>query len=223
MKKFAFIFIITLLLSGLLICDQSFNIKIGLFHPSQDSDLWAQNRDELIFNKADMLNIQIALEYEKFINKLISIAIEGGYYDKEYYTQFQDWEFTDGSPILHNIGLEIAYLEVDLKFYILGHKDVFNPYIGGGVGVYYWNYIQWGDFIDEIEGTVLEDQNAQTSTYTPGANLKGGFVLKVNRRIGLSFEAKYQYLKGELSSFFEGFDKFDLSGLNYRVGLSFMF
>ena len=34
-------------------------------------------------------------------------------------------------------------------------------------------------------------------------------------------EVKYQYLKGELSSFFEGFEKLDMSGLKYNLGFSF--
>ena len=36
-------------------------------------------------------------------------------------------------------------------------------------------------------------------------------------------QAKYQYVRGQLSSFFEGFELLDLSGMTYQFGLTFQF
>jgi hypothetical protein len=95
--------------------------------------------------------------------------------------------------------------------------------VGGGVGVYFWKYEQWGDFIDFELGVVDEDVYAETSTNTVGFNAKGGIVIQVSRNIGVAFETKYQYLKGQLSSFFEGWEKLDMSGLIFTLGLNFLF
>lgn len=223
MKKLS-IFILSLLISSfILLGDQSVNLKIGLLNLTQNSDLWEQNRDELVFNKKDMLNLQVGIEYEKYFNQKFSFSLEAGYYEKKHYTQFRDWEYEDGNPIFHNISLEITYLEADFKIYPVGHRKAFYPYLGGGIGIYYWKYVEWGDFIDEIDEVIFEDENAQTSTYTPGFNLKGGFVLRFKGNIGFCFEAKYQFLKGELSSFFEGFEKFDLNGISFSFGFNVFF
>ena len=41
--------------------------------------------------------------------------------------------------------------------------------------------------------------------------------------MGISFEAKYHYLKGQLSNLFEGFEKLDLGGLTLNIGLNLFF
>ena len=58
----------------------SFNIKIGLFHPLLQSDLWETNMENLAFDKKDMQNAYYGVEYEYFLNRFISFAFEGGYY-----------------------------------------------------------------------------------------------------------------------------------------------
>ena len=225
MKKLILLITSILLTSGLLICEQSISLKIGLFKPNQDSDLWEQNRRELIFDKNDMLGSNFAIEFERVLGRGFSLSIEGSHYSREHYTQFREFVFEDGEPIFHNISLEITSLEVGFKIYPMGQRRLFCPFVGAAFGIYYWQYIQWGDFLEENgdDINIFEDENAQTSTYTPGFNLNGGFVYRFNRRIGISFSAKYLLIKGQLSSFFQGFDKFDLGGFIFSVGLNIFF
>ena len=81
-------------------------------------------------------------------------------------------------------------------------------------------FVDFEDYSEEDGYTVTEGQ-ADTHTYTPGFNAKAGFVYRFQRSMGIAFEAKYTYLKGNLSSLFEGFEKFDLSGLTITAGLNF--
>jgi len=133
-----------------------------------------------------------------------------------------DYEYDDGTPIYQNLYLSISGLEGNIKIYPIGHRNIFNPYFGAGVGVYFWEYEQWGDFIDFTNMDVYEGYG-YTEAYTPGFNMKGGFVFRFRRHMGLSFEAKYQYIKGALSNLFEGFEKLDLSGLTLNIGLNLFF
>jgi outer membrane protein W len=176
--------------------------------------------ENLAFNKQDMLASYYGLEYESYFSRNLSFTIEGGYYEKTHYSQYSEYEYDDGTPIFQNLSLEILSLELDLKIYPIGHQRYFCPFIGAGVGIYHWKYEQWGEFINFDDDTV-EEGYADTSTYTPGFNVKGGFTFRIRRSVGISFEAKYQYLKGELSSFFEGFDKLDLNGVLFNLGINF--
>lgn len=221
-KKFGFILIL-FLIAAVQISGNSIVVKVGLFSPSQNSDLWEQNRYDFVFDKPDMLDLSISAEYEHHMGKFFSLSFEVGHYEKEVYTEYRDWVDEFGGAIYQNISLEISSLEAGFKFYPMGHRNLFNPYIGAGAGVYYWHYIQWGDFVDEEQEVIFENENAQTSTYTPGLNIRGGFIYRFTRSLGVSLEAKYLYLKGELSSFFEGFEKFDLSGVTFNLGISFYF
>jgi outer membrane protein W len=221
MKK-SVLLTVMLVFTGLTLNAQagSLNLKIGLFHPALESDLWQINMENLAFDKADMQGKYYALEYEYFVARNLSVSIEGGYYQQDHFTFYRDYEYDDGSEIPQNIALEIAGLELGFKFYPMGHRQRFFPYLGAGGGLYYWKYEQWGDIIDFENDVVYQDEYAETSTYTPGFNAKAGFVFRPSRSMGIAFEGRYQFLKGELSSFFEGFEKLDMSGFGFTIGFN---
>jgi len=201
---------------------QSVNLRIGLFQPNMNSDLWEVNMENLYLSEQDMQNVYYAVEYEFFFNRILSLSIEGGSYDNEHYSQYRDYTYDDGTPINQNLALRTTSVEVNLRIYPIGHKYVFNPYIGGGLGIHRWVYEQWGDFIN-FDDLTVDEGYADTRAYTLGFNGRAGFLIKFKRSFGFSFEAKYLFLKGELSSLFEGFEKFDLSGLSFTAGINLFF
>lgn len=219
MKKAAAI-ILSILVVGLVpLTAQSLNLKIGLFQPNMNSDLWETNMENLALNKQDMQDLIYALEYEIFIHSRFAISLELWHYEKEHYSAYKDYEYDDGSPINQNLALSISSLELNVKVYPTSYRRAFNPFIGAGIGIYRWIYEQWGDFINFEDWTVFEGY-ADTRAYTLGFNGRAGFVFRFRRSVGFSFEAKYQYLKGQLSSLFEGFGKLDMSGLTLSIGLN---
>ena len=211
-----FIMIITLSLS---LNSQVVSIKTGLFSPFCDSDLWEINFENLALSKTDMLNTIYSMEYEHFINRRMSISFEGSNYSKTFYSSYRDYEYDDGTPINQNIYLKIMGFEINLKFYPTMVNKKLNPYFGIGGGLVYWDYEQWGEFINFEEGYVYEGY-ADTKTFTPVFNLRAGLLYRITYNIGLVFETKYSYAKGNLSSLFEDFEKFDLSGLIFNFGFS---
>jgi hypothetical protein len=179
--------------------------------------------ENLAFEKQDMQSEYYGLEYEHFFGRHLSFALEGGYYEKEHYSQYRDFVFQDGSPIFQNLALKITFMEMDFKIYPMGHRTRIYPYVGGGAGVYRWKYEQWGDFVDSQTWDVYEDEYVESSAYSVGFNGKAGLVVRFSRFLGVSFETRYLYLKGELSSFFEGFNKLDMSGFTFSLGLNLFF
>ncbi|MCK4835214.1 MAG: outer membrane beta-barrel protein [Candidatus Aminicenantes bacterium] len=222
MKKILVIILSISVLSGMVMGRQILQLKVGLFQPSLDSDLWEINMENLALGKQDMLELFYGAEYEFFINNILSLSLEGGLYQKTIYSQYRDWEYEDGTPIYQNLSLRITSLEVNVKLYPIGYKKLIFPFVGAGVGIYGWRYEQWGDFIN-FEDLTVQEGYAETSTYTAGFNGKAGIGFRFGPFFGLFLEAKYQYLKGQLSSFFEGFGKLDLSGFKYNLGFCFFF
>jgi hypothetical protein len=222
MKKIVLLTMVLFMFGGLSlpVQAQSLNFKAGLFLPTMNSDLWEDNLNNLAFRKQDMLAGYYGAEYEQFLGHYLSLSVEGGYYKKEFFSLYKDYTYQNDDPIYQNMSLEITSLEVGFKLYPLGHNEKFYPYIGAGGGMYYWKYEQWGDFVDFEENTIMQDQYLETSTYSPGVNVKAGFVLRPSRGLGISLEGRYQYVKGDLSQFFQGFEKFDLSGFSATVGMN---
>jgi len=223
MKKLAFTVLIICLGLSINLGAQSFNFKVGIFSPKLDSDLWQINMENLAFDKNDLRSTYFSLEYEQFLGKNLSITFEGGYYQKDHYSMYSDYVDINDDPIFQNLALEMFSVEAGVKFYPLGNRSRFSPYVGGGAGMYFWKYEQWGDFIDFTTDTILENQYLETSTSTLGFNVKGGFVFLFTRSFGFMAEARYQVIKGSLSSFFEGFEKLDLTGLTVLAGFCLRF
>lgn len=220
MKKTALIIISILIVYGMAGADQAISLKIGLFQPFLRSDLWEINIENLAFGKQDMLDLYFGGEYEFFLGSRFSISISGETYNKTIASQYEDWEYDDGTPIYQSLSLRITSFEANLKLFPIGYRTKIYPFLGAGIGIFAWRYAQWGEFIDFTDMSV-QDGYAETNTYTLGFIGLAGIGFKLNRSTGLFLEAKYQYLKGGLSSFFEGFEKLDMSGLKYNLGFTF--
>ncbi len=218
MKKIALVIVMMLMIGLFSLNAQSINFKIGAFAPGAASDLWDLNFENLAFDKGDMTGTYYGAELELFMGRNFSLAVEGGRYKKDVYTLYTTAEYDDGTPIYQDISLGITTLEADLKIYPLGHRKEFNPYVGGGIGLYFWRYYEGGEFVDFEEEIVYEGE-AYTDRITPGFNAKAGFVYRLRRSLGVSMEAKYTVVKGELSELFEGFEKLDLGGFTFSVGI----
>jgi len=201
-----------------IIFSQSINFKIGLFSPALRSDLWADNMHNLAFNKTDMLAAYYAAEYEVFLNRFVSLSLEIGKYSKEVYSEYRDYTYQDDSPIFQNISLRVTPIEANIKVYPFGHRRMLFPFFGAGVGLYAWTYQQWGDFVI-FPGMDIEEGSAETDTFSFGLNGRAGLVFRFHPRLALSFEGKYNYVRGRLSGYFEGFELLDLGGVTATVGL----
>lgn len=223
MKKIFFVFLLIITIGFFsLKAQNNLNFKIGLFVPSLSSDLWDVNIENLTFNKEDFRDVYYAMEYEFFINRKLSLSFETGRYKHEEYSMYRDYEYDDGSPIYQNLSLKITSFELNFKIYPMGTRARIYPFIGGGAGLYAWKYEQWGDFIDFEDGTI-SDGYAESDKLSIGFNGRAGIVFRIRRSFGISVEARYIYLKDDLSSYFEGFEKLDMSGLTFNFGVNFFF
>jgi hypothetical protein len=204
-----------------LLFSQSINLKMGVFLPSLQSDLWEENIRNLAFNKSDLINIYEGVEFEYFPNRYTSLSLEIGTYHKTVYSEYTDYTYEDGSPIRQNISLRIMPIEANIKLYPLGRRNTISPYVGAGAGLYVWRYQQWGDFVIFPEAYIREEEFAETKTFSFGFNGRAGLLIRFHPRVALSLEGKYQYLRGQLSGYFEGFEKLDLGGITTTVGINF--
>jgi len=221
MKRMAIWLIVVGLASGMLI-SQSVNLKVGLFVPRMQSDLWDINVENLAFAKSDMMNAYYGAEYEVYLNPLSSFSLEIGSYAKTVYSQYRDYTYQNDDPIFQNITLRLTPMEANFKIYPLGRRYRISPFFGVGAGVYAWTYQQWGDFINFEDDTVNEGF-AETKTFSFGFNGRLGIVIRFHSRLALALEGKYQYLKGRLSGYFEDFDLLDLGGFTANFGVNIYF
>jgi opacity protein-like surface antigen len=191
--------------------------------------------------------------YEFFLNPYLSAAVSVDFFSREnggYYLDYVGLNFTDGDyaapyalygnnydfEIRHSFNISMTPVQLSLKLTPLGRKTRLIPYIGGGIGAYFLHARISGDIVDFSQEYVyadpdLGDVTVYPVTYTNASETKlvlgghafAGLMFPIGYRLTLEAEARYHYAKATFTDAFQGYDKFDLSGLSLSIGLNYWF
>jgi len=128
--------------------------------------------------------------------------------------------------VLRNIHLKIVPLEANVSVLPIGRNLAVIPYVGAGVGLYFWQYEEAGDFVvnrftqpSVITGSAFSDGTDF------GWNINGGIEIPFSRSATFISQIKYSKAEGNLdvAGFDPAFDPIDLSLVTYSAGISFWF
>lgn len=222
MKYTSIIFLI--LFSSLLMADD-ITLKLGGYVPSAKSDIWDANELETNFKKSDMVGFYIAGEADLFLGHLFNISFELGYYRDDALAEDVDFVWEDGSPIIHTIYLRIIPLEGSLKLLPLGRNRKIIPYVGAGIGIYFWDYQEFGDFvINRYTDPQIITALFQSTGQDLGTHFMFGLMFPFGYHYTFNAEIKYIKLNGKLGRDFDpSFEPIDLGGVQATIGFSYWF
>jgi len=95
-------------------------------------------------------------------------------------------------------------------------------YLGGGIGVNFFDYEEVGDFVDfSLDEVVFDHFHDSGSAFS--AHALAGIEVPVSPAMGLLIEGKYTWADEDLGSDFAGLGNLDLGGTSISVGLSYSF
>ena len=198
----------------------------GYLLPGGDSDVYKQNEQETTFEVSDLNDFALTGRYDHFLGDFINIGASLSGYEGHTVVEDRDFEFENGQPIFRDIRLQIVPLEANLHFLPAGRNDHFIPYLGGGVGVYFWEYEEFGDFvIDRFTDPTIINGSAFSDGGDFGWHVEGGLYIPVSHSIAVAAEAKYFDSEGDLDvrGFDPAFEPIDLSATVFSGGISFWF
>ncbi len=211
----------------------SLGLRAGYAMPRASSDIYDYTIDQLTLEKGDFGAGYFGGELAARVSDRVDIAFSVGHSSSSTSSEFRDWVDLDDNAIEQVTDLAITPITVGVKYYLsergrsIGRfawiPTRVNPYVGGGVGFTLFQFEQRGDFVDfetlDIFNTVFRsDGNARSLHATAGVDLS------ISKNLFLTGEGRYSWAKGSLDEFvFEGFDKMDLAGLQFTVGLSARF
>lgn len=205
----------------------SINLLAGYVVPNGDSDVFTQNKIETTFDVGDLEDFGGTISYSHFLGEYINLDAGFSYYESHTTVSDVEFEFDDGSSIVRDISLRIVPLEASLHVLPIGREAAIIPYAGGGFGAYYWEYEEFGDFV--------QDRNSPNPTPVHGGafsdgtdfgwHVEGGIMIPVSRAMTINAEVKYWDVKGDLDEigFDPRFEPLDLSATMYSGGVSFWF
>jgi hypothetical protein len=203
---------------------QSINIFIGGFTPR---GLDGRGSDDVLFQNASFLstlNRVNGIDINQFSNATVGgewlvrlgpfFEAGGGlaFYQRTVPVVYTNFVNADGTEIQQDLKLRIVPFSATVRVVPFGH-GWFEPYVGGGVNIYYWRYSETGQFIDN-------GNNVFTGNFVGSGGAVGPVVLGGVRvgsgPIGFGGEIRWQGGSGNLpaSQGFAG-PKIDLGGVNY--------
>ena len=205
----------------------SVTVMGGYVVPRGKSDIFDQNERETTFKVKDLNGFGASISYDHFIGEYFNIGGGITAYDNDTRVTDTEFQFNDGTPIRRRISLEIVPIELNLHFLPIGREQAVIPYLGGGVGAYYWQYEEKGDFVinrNSPNPDVLTGRAFSEGT-DAGWHVEGGVQIPFSRSLAFSAEAKYWKAHGDLdrNSFDPGFEPIDLSATMYSAGVSIWF
>lgn len=205
---------------------QTVNFFVGGFVPRGFSsrgvdDVLFQDADFLLFNIRDFNGPTVGGEYLTALGDFFEAGVSVGYYSRSALAFDADFVRPNGNEIVSELRLRVVPVTATFRYLPIGHHDAFEPYVGAGVGVLNWRYIEEGSFADS-RGNIT-DGSFRANDTTVGPVILGGARFPVGAaRIG--GEIRYQGGKGDLPPAldFAG-PRINLGGFNYlfTVGVRF--
>lgn len=216
---------------------QTININFGYFVPTGadsrvDDDAIVPNLVDLgtfedlePLEIGDFNNISFGGEWLYGITDYLEVGAGVGFYRKTVETTYLRETHEDGSDIAQDLKFRIVPITATVRFLPLGRGAAIEPYVGAGLGIYYWRYTEIGEFIDE-DGFIFS--NVEDPFNKDGASVGPVILFGVRAPIGdvWSIGADFRWQSGEDDGLFdEGFlgDKIDLGGWTSGVTFGFRF
>lgn len=204
---------------------QSISVQVGGFFPKGEGsrvqgDVLQINHDYLLFDFGDFKGVQIGGDWSAAIGDYVEVGAGIGYYQATVPAVYADFINEDGSEISQDLTLRIMPLTALVRFLPLGAKRAFQPYVGGGLGVYFWRYAETGEFLAD-DDSIFEDTFEQTGT-SVGPMAVFGIRGRVSGSALIGMEGRYQWGSASLSQDFLG-DKLDLGGFSILATFGYRF
>ncbi|MEW5805746.1 MAG: hypothetical protein AB1756_00065 [Acidobacteriota bacterium] len=211
----------------------SISFKLGLFRPDGDSHFWKETEEIFTFNSQDLKDLNVGVDFTTSINRILEFSIGVDYFHSSATSEYRDYIGDDGFPIVHDTVLEIIPVQATFKVlpggrYTEGRRRLFLnkiiPYIGGGLGLYLWEYRETGEFIDFGDETLpIYYDSFFSDGVAVGAHALAGLEIAFDSNWSILMEAKYNSVDDDLNNDFVDYGTIDLSGWNFTFGTSVRF
>jgi opacity protein-like surface antigen len=216
----------------------SIGFTVGGFFPrgdeSRDDDdvLIADSLDLSSFNRPyepltvkDFNDVTFGGEYLFRATDFIEAGVSLSYYGKTVHTFYSDLVNTDGSEIEQRLTLKIVPVTATVRFLPLGHDTPVEPYVGGGIGFFRWNYREIGDFVDFTDNNNIFTNDYRAEGTAVGPVLVAGVRFPIGDVISAGGEVRWQHALGDTGGIDQGFlgDKIDLGGTTANFTIHFRF
>jgi len=212
-------------LAGPASAQQVLTVQFGGFLPKGEDarvegDVLVVNRQYLLFDFGDFNGLLLGGDWSFALGEYVEAGAGFGYYQATVPAIYDEWINEDGSEIEQELRLRIMPLTAVVKILPLGARRAIQPYVGGGLGVYFWRYSETGEFL-ATDGSLFRDSFVQSGT-SLGPVAVFGLRGRVSESALIGLEGRYQWGTTDLSEDFLG-TKLDLGGFSILATFGYRF
>jgi hypothetical protein len=198
---------------------QTLNFNLGKFFvrgedARVEGDVLVENLDTFVFDIEDFSGLSVGAEWLIPIGEFLEAGAGIQFSSKTVDSIYDEFVRPDGSEIEQEIKLRVVPISGTLRVLPLGRSNAFQPYVGGGIALYNWRYVETGDFIDfSLSGLPVFRESYVASDNDIGAVAVFGARYAADR-FTVGGELRYQKAEGDLDTddFFG--PKIDLGGFH---------
>ena len=134
--------------------NRALNFSLGYFtvrgeDARVDGDVLVANRDLFLFDFNDFNSVSLGAEWLAPLGDYLEVGAGHRLSPAAAVdTIYDDFVRPDGREIEQELKLRIVPITATVRVLPLGRHAAFQPYVGGGIGIYNWRYSETGDFID---------------------------------------------------------------------------
>jgi hypothetical protein len=209
----------------------SLDLRVGGFFPRAESNLFVDDASlYTVSPKSDFDGWYGGIEYSMKIKDNLEWGIHVDGYGKHVHTRYNDYTRDDGSEIFQTLELDIIPVGMSLRFGPTSRRAKFAPYVTVGADAVFWEYKEYGDFVDfsRPDLPIIPDSFKSTGVQ-PGFHGAVGFRVALSPDFFLTAEGRY--LWAPLDTMGDDFapngpgleNKIDVSGFSVTAGLRIRF
>jgi len=200
------------------------SVRLGALFPRAESNLFLDDRVLYTVDEDDWHGFTGGIEYSAHIASHLELGVHLDGYGRTLETIYRDYTYEDGRAIPQRLKLQMAPIGLSLRVVAGGRHAAFAPYLAVGGDVYFWEYEEWGDFIDfdDPDLPIIADAFISDGV-TVGGHAAAGVRVRLNHDVSLVGEGRYFFAPTvDMEEDFRG-NRLDLDGWSATLGVHVQF
>jgi outer membrane protein W len=198
-------------------------LRLGGMAPRADSILFRDDFDLYQVRKKDFAGPFGGLEFTKGLTSNLELGLSVDGYGREIPTSYRDFTRPSGREIQQTLRLVIVPASAILRVLPGGRYRKWTPYVGAGVAAMFWQYEEFGDFIDfDASGRPVVFDSFKSTGSTAGLVLNAGLRYRLNEDFQVTADFRNFSAKQRMGGDFAP-NEIDLSGAAFTLGFRFNF
>lgn len=200
-----------------------FEVRIGGMVPRAKSILFDDSITLYEVEKKDFAGVFGGIEFTKNLasNVELGLSVEG--YGRELPTNYREFTRPSGREIEQTLRFVVVPASAIVRLLPSGRYRTFTPYAGVGVAALFWQYEEFGDFIDfDARDFPVVFDSFKSTGVTAGLVLNAGLRYRINEDFQVTADVRNFSGKQKMSGDFSP-NEIDVSGTAFTLGFRLTF